>query len=38
MQDRYLPISDIEASEVAEELLQKLPEVGYLATFYTFQW
>ncbi len=38
MQDRYLPISDMEARQLAEELLQKPPEIGYLTISNTLQW
>jgi len=38
MQDRYLPISDIEARQLAEELLQKPPEIGYLTISNALQW
>lgn len=38
MQDRYLPISDIEAHQIAEELLQKSPEIGYLTISNALQW
>jgi hypothetical protein len=38
MQDRYLPISDIEAHQLAEELLQKPPEIGYLTISNALQW
>jgi hypothetical protein len=38
MQDRYLPLSDIEAYQIAEELLQKPPEVGYLTISNALQW
>lgn len=38
MQDRYLPISDVEAYQIAEELLQKPPEIGYLTISNALQW
>lgn len=38
MQDRYLPISEIEAHQLAEELLQKPPEIGYLTISNALQW
>jgi hypothetical protein len=38
MQDRYLPISDVEAYQIAEELLEKPPEIGYLTISNALQW
>ena len=38
MQDRYLPVSDIEAYQIAEELLQKPPEIGHLTISNALQW
>ncbi len=38
MQDRYLPISDVEAHQLAEKLLQKPPEIGYLTISNALQW
>jgi hypothetical protein len=38
MQDRYLPVSDIEAYQLAEELLQKPPQIGYLTISNALQW
>ena len=38
MQDRYLPISDVEAHQLAGELLQKPPEIGYLTISNALQW
>jgi hypothetical protein len=38
LQDRYLPISDVEAYQIAEELLQKPPEIGYLTISNALQW
>jgi hypothetical protein len=38
MQDRYLPISDVEAPQLAEELLQRPPEIGYLTISNALQW
>jgi hypothetical protein len=38
MQDRYLPISDVEAHQLAEELLQKPPQIGYLTISNALQW
>jgi len=38
MQDRMLPVDDIEASRIADELLAKPPEVGYLTISNALQW
>lgn len=38
MQDRYLPLSDGEAYQIAEELLQQPPEIGYLTISNALQW
>jgi len=38
MQERMLPASDIEASEIADELLRSPPEVGYLTISNALQW
>ena len=38
MQERMLPVSDIEASEIADELVRKAPEVGYLTISNALQW
>lgn len=38
MQDRYLPISDVEAYQIAKELLQRPPEIGYLTISNALQW
>jgi len=38
MQERILPASDIEAPEIAEELLHRPPEVGYLTISNALQW
>lgn len=38
MQDRNLPIDDIEAKKLAEELLQKPPNVGFLTISNALQW
>ncbi len=38
MQDRYLPVNDIEAYQIAEELLQKPPEIGHLTISNALQW
>ena len=38
MSDRNLPIDDVEASELAEELLRKTPKLGYLTISNALQW
>jgi hypothetical protein len=38
MQERMLPVDDIQAAEIATELLQKSPEVGYLTISNALQW
>jgi hypothetical protein len=38
MQERMLPVDDIQASSIAEELLRKPPEVGYLTISNALQW
>jgi hypothetical protein len=38
MQERMLPVDDIEASEIADELLERPPEIGYLTISNALQW
>ena len=38
MHDRNLPLDDIEANKIAEELLKKKPEQGYLTISNALQW
>jgi len=38
MQDRMLPVEEIEASAIANELLEKPPEIGYLTISNALQW
>jgi len=38
MHDRNLPLDDIEANEIAEELLKRVPEQGYLTISNALQW
>ncbi len=38
MHDRNLPLDDIEATEIAEELLQNKPKQGYLTISNALQW
>jgi hypothetical protein len=38
MEDRHLPIDDIQARELAEEILQDPPQIGYLTISNALQW
>ncbi|MEI6564575.1 MAG: restriction endonuclease [bacterium] len=38
MSDRFLPLDDIQARHLAEEILRKKPEVGYLTISNALQW
>ncbi len=38
LQERMLPVDDILAAEIAQELLQKPPELGYLTISNALQW
>ena len=38
MHDKNLPLDDIEATEISEELLKKKPEQGYLTISNALQW
>lgn len=38
MHDRNLPLDDIEANEIAEDLLKKKPKQGYLTISNALQW
>ncbi|MBA3922953.1 MAG: restriction endonuclease [Nostocaceae cyanobacterium] len=38
MMDRNLPVDEIEAQKIAEELLENLPELGYLTISNALQW
>lgn len=38
MQERMLPVDDIQAKEIAQEILQTPPEVGYLTISNALQW
>jgi len=38
MYDRRLPVDEIEAAKIAEELLQNRPEIGYLTISNAWQW
>jgi hypothetical protein len=38
MHERYLPVDDIEVRKIAQELLKRPPEVGYLTISNALQW
>jgi hypothetical protein len=38
MGDKMLPVEDIEASDIADELLEKPPQIGYLTISNALQW
>jgi len=38
MADKLLPADDIEATKLAEELLQERPKIGYLTISNALQW
>jgi len=38
MQDRLLPVDDIQANAIAQELIEKPPEIGYLTISNALQW
>jgi hypothetical protein len=38
MHERYLPVDDIEARKIAQELLKRPPEVGCLTISNALQW
>ncbi len=38
MQERMLPVDDIQATEIAHELLREPPEIGYLTISNALQW
>jgi hypothetical protein len=38
MQDKMLPVDEIEARHIAQELLQNPPEQGYLTISNALQW
>ncbi len=38
LQERMLPVDDIQASEIAQELLRRPPEIGYLTISNALQW
>lgn len=38
MEDRHLPVDDIQAHKLAEEIVRKPPEIGYLTISNALQW
>ncbi|MFH0822828.1 MAG: restriction endonuclease [Pseudomonadota bacterium] len=38
MQERMLPVDDVQATEIAQKLLAKAPEIGYLTISNALQW
>jgi hypothetical protein len=38
MKERFLPVDDVAANRIAEEILKKTPEVGYLTISNALQW
>ena len=38
LMDRFLPVDEIQAQELAEEILQNPPEIGYLTVSNALQW
>ena len=38
MADKMLPVDDIEAQSIAQELLKEPPEIGYLTISNALQW
>jgi hypothetical protein len=38
LQERMLPVDDIQASEIAQDLLRRPPEIGYLTISNALQW
>ncbi|MGB2988003.1 MAG: restriction endonuclease, partial [Phycisphaerae bacterium] len=38
MSDRNLPVDDIQANKIAEQLLKEPPQEGYLTTSNALQW
>jgi hypothetical protein len=38
LQERMLPVDEIEADNIADELLKKRPEIGYLTISNALQW
>ena len=38
LMDRFLPVDEIQAQDLAEEILQNPPEIGYLTVSNALQW
>ena len=38
MTERFLPVDDIQAQKLAEEIIRTRPQVGYLTISNTLQW
>jgi hypothetical protein len=38
MMERFLPVDDIQAGDLAKEILKKRPDVGYLTISNALQW
>jgi hypothetical protein len=38
MKERFLPVDDVAANRIPEEILKKTPEVGYLTISNALQW
>ena len=38
LMDRFLPVDEIQAQDLAEEILQDPPEIGYLTVSNALQW
>jgi len=38
MSDKMLPVEELEASSIADELLEKPPQIGYLTISNALQW
>lgn len=38
LRDKLLPVDDIQAQQLAEEIIQKPPEIGYLTISNALQW
>jgi len=36
--DRYLPVDDIQANQIAEEVIANPPKIGYLTISNALQW
>jgi len=38
MEDRHLPVDDVQAHKIAKELLKNTPKIGYLTISNALQW